>query len=110
MNIFKRIAEWYRNQKEEDIKKQNEIEKKSIIEKSDELFQIREFLGELWLTYNGNCVCPMSMFKSDTLYALKEMRNLYIEYNLYKRHISDIQPRVNYGVDVIEKMKQMAHE
>ena len=42
------------------------------------LFQVQEYSGNLWLTYNGNLVCPMAMFVKDPIEALEAMRKLYV--------------------------------
>ena len=46
------------------------------------IFQITEYSGDLWLTYNGALVCPTEMlYGDDSVKALKEIRELYVERN-----------------------------
>ena len=45
------------------------------------IFQVEEYKGKLWLTFNGSLVCPMEMFKTETIEALTEIRKLYVERN-----------------------------
>ena len=52
-----------------------------LINASKEIYQIEEFDGNLWLTYNGALVCPTDMFVSPPLDALSEIRKLYVERN-----------------------------
>lgn len=46
-----------------------------------QIYQIEEFDGQLWLTYNGALICPTDMFVSPPLPALSEIRQLYVERN-----------------------------
>lgn len=48
---------------------------------ANDLFQVKEYSSEIWLTYNGNLVCPASMLKDDIVMALGMMRSLYIMRN-----------------------------
>lgn len=48
-------------------------------ENAECLFQVREFHGELWLTYNDNLVCPFAMLKDEPVDAINKMRGLYIQ-------------------------------
>lgn len=56
-----------------------EQRKKEALEAANNLYQVCEFENELWLTYNGNLVCPCSMLKDDAVEAVRKMRELYIE-------------------------------
>ena len=46
-----------------------------------QIYQIEEFDGNIWLTYNGALVCPTDMFNDTPLAALSEIRQLYVERN-----------------------------
>lgn len=46
-----------------------------------DIFQVKEFEGKLWLTYNGNLICPCDMFKAEPMDNLNEIRALYVERN-----------------------------
>jgi hypothetical protein len=61
---------------------QTEEEKKAeVAETAASLYQVCEFRGELWLTYNGDLVCPSSMLKDDVVKAVEKIRLLYIDRN-----------------------------
>ena len=49
-----------------------------IVHMACELFQIAEYCGQLWLTYNGNKVCPCIMLNDSPVEAVTKMRELYI--------------------------------
>ena len=48
-------------------------------ETATSLYQIKEYNGEIWLTFNQNLVCPCSMLNEDPVEAIKVMRELYIK-------------------------------
>lgn len=56
-------------------------EEKRIEQRSKCLFQIEENDGSLWLTFDGNLICPTTMLNGDALSVLKEIRQLYIKHN-----------------------------
>lgn len=43
------------------------------------MFQITEYDGEIWITFNGNLVCPSSMLNLEPVEAIRKMRELYIK-------------------------------
>ena len=43
------------------------------------MFQITEHDGEIWITFNGNLVCPSSMLNLEPVEAIRKMRELYIK-------------------------------
>ena len=45
------------------------------------LYQLTEYGGELWLTFNGSLVCPCQMLNDEPVEAVKKMRELYISRN-----------------------------
>jgi hypothetical protein len=49
------------------------------------LFQVKEHGGELWMTYDGWLVCPCSMMKDEPVDAVTRMRQLYISRESYNR-------------------------
>ena len=51
------------------------------LHEAEEVFQVKEYGGELWVTYNGNLVCPCAMLKQEPVEAIKQMRELYVERN-----------------------------
>ena len=44
-----------------------------------EVYQLKEFEGQLWLTYSGALVCPCSMLAVEPVDAVNQMRDLYIK-------------------------------
>ena len=50
-----------------------------------EIYQICEYENNLWLTYNGAIICPMSMFDREPIDALIEIRDLYVKRNTQNR-------------------------
>ena len=43
------------------------------------LFQIKEYDGEIWITFDGNLICPCSMLNAEPVEAVLKMRELYIK-------------------------------
>lgn len=56
-----------------------EKKKAEAAETAAELYQVREYKGELWVTYNACLVCPSSMLKDDPVEAVRKMRELYVD-------------------------------
>ena len=52
-----------------------------LLERSCDLFQLKEYLSEIWLTYDGNLICPVSFLKGEPVSALQEIRKLYVQRN-----------------------------
>lgn len=74
------ISEMIQNWKE----KREERKRIDVKERARELFQIREYNGQLWFTYNGSLFCPCSLMGDveNGVNILEKIRNLYIERNL----------------------------
>jgi hypothetical protein len=51
------------------------------IKEAKAIYQIEEYEGKFWLTFNGALVCPTDMFITKPLAALDEIRKLYVERN-----------------------------
>ena len=49
------------------------------ISEAQEFYQIKEKMGELWITYNGVPIIPESMLKESALETLKKVRELYVK-------------------------------
>lgn len=63
-----------------EYKKTNERKRIEWIEKrADEIFQITEYDGRLWFTYETFLYCPCSMMGDDTIGALATLRKNYID-------------------------------
>lgn len=57
-----------------------------VEQQATELYQIREYNEELWLTFGGALICPCDMLVGDDSVAtLKEIRENYI-----RRHLSNL--------------------
>jgi hypothetical protein len=46
---------------------------------AEEFYQIKEKMGELWITYTGIPIIPESLLKKPALETLKELRELYVK-------------------------------
>jgi hypothetical protein len=46
---------------------------------AEEFYQIKEKMGELWITYNGVPIIPESLLKNPALETLKKLRELYVK-------------------------------
>lgn len=66
----------YIAKKKEEFKQARHVR---AVRMSEEMYQVREYDGELWFTFNSNLVCPVSMLKDDAIAALERMRNAYVE-------------------------------
>lgn len=51
----------------------------AIKERAADIFQIMEYSGKLWFTYNGFPFCPCDMMKDEPLVALNKLREGYID-------------------------------
>ena len=58
-------------------KEQKRIER--IEKRADEIFQITEYDGRLWFTYETFLYCPCSMMSDDAIGALVALRKNYID-------------------------------
>ena len=48
-------------------------------DEAEEFYQIKEKMGELWITYDGDQIIPESLLKNQALETLKELRELYVK-------------------------------
>lgn len=48
-------------------------------DEAEEFYQIKEKMGELWITYDGVPIIPESLLKNQALETLKELRELYVK-------------------------------
>lgn len=51
------------------------------VERASTLYQVQEYGGELWLTFDSCLICPCAMLKDLPVEAVTKMRTLYIERN-----------------------------
>ena len=61
--------------------------KEECVKEANAIYQVREYEGEIWLTFNGEIVCPMGMFKEETIAALEMIREMYV-----RRNATDVMP------------------
>jgi len=57
------------------------------INESKRIYQIEEFEGRFWLTFNGALICPTDLFIAEPLAALDEIRKLYVERNTKEERV-----------------------
>lgn len=50
---------------------------KALMNKACEMYQIEEYMGKVWLTYNGALICPRELFSKDIIEVLNEIRAMY---------------------------------
>lgn len=72
---MKSISEFLRERKEYQERKRIE----RIEKRADEIFQITEYDGRLWFTYETFLYCPCSMMGDDAIGALVALRKSYID-------------------------------
>lgn len=64
------IQRWKEHQK---VKREKELK-----ERAEELFQLCEHKGEMWMTYNGYLVLPTRYINCDPILLVRQMRQAYI--------------------------------
>jgi hypothetical protein len=64
------IQRWKEHQK---VKREKELK-----ERAEELFQLCEHEGEMWLTYDGYIVLPTRYINIDPILLVRQMRQAYI--------------------------------
>lgn len=55
---------------------------KELVARAKDLYQIKEYDGETWLTFNDVLILPTSMIQGDIITVLNQMRASYVERNL----------------------------
>lgn len=50
-------------------------------QESKDIYQIKEYDGEIWLTYNGALICPMALFSEKPIEVLSKIRESYVKRN-----------------------------
>jgi hypothetical protein len=68
------IKEWWIRK----MKQRKEREEMSLFAKADEIYQVKEYMGKIWLTHDGALVCPQEMFKGDIIEVLNQIRAMYV--------------------------------
>lgn len=78
MNIIESIKQWWSEGK---IRRQKNTDK-YLRERASEVFQVKEYRNDIWFTYSGNLICPMSFFnEKDVPTMLYSLRDLWIMRN-----------------------------
>ena len=77
---MKSISEFLRERKEYQERKRIE----RIEKRAEEIFQITEYDGRLWFTYETFLYCPCSMMGDDEIGALVALRKSYIDRKIKK--------------------------
>lgn len=65
-------------------KRCEERHEKQVKEHAEDLYQIREYKGQVWLTFNGYLICPCTFLEIDYVHALEDIRGMYVERELSK--------------------------
>lgn len=55
------------------------LQAKRLQEEANELYQIKEHNGELWITYDGRLFAPQSLFTEDVIAIIGNLRECYIK-------------------------------
>ena len=50
-----------------------------VVKHSNNLYQLKENGGNIWITYDGNLVCPSEMLNVQPVEAVQKMREMFIE-------------------------------
>jgi hypothetical protein len=72
---------WFSNYWENSKTRRKANKEKYIKERANDIYQITEYCGRLWFTYNGSLFCPCDMMKKEPLDALLDLRTSYIVRN-----------------------------
>lgn len=72
MNIFKELKRKYKLRRER-------FRNKYVSECAQRIYQITEYNGEIWLTFNNQKVLPLSFLKNDDVTVLIQLRELYFK-------------------------------
>ena len=83
----KGLFSFFSELKENNRKRKENEKRMRAIALANDLFQVCEYKNAIWLTYDGELICPCSMF-NDSLFLpgalLQQMRDLYVE-----RYVND---------------------
>lgn len=53
--------------------------KKELKERAEELYQMKEHEGEMWITFNYELIMPTRFVNGDPIHVLRQIRAAYIE-------------------------------
>ena len=74
------ILNWYKKYKRKNRIESIRYKNEQLKRKAEDLFNVCEYKGYLWLTYERKLVCPISMFDTgDPVAIVLFIRNTYIE-------------------------------
>lgn len=72
MNIIKKYLEERKLKKQEDSRRE-------LVDEANSTYQLTEYSGEIWLTFNGARCVPASYLSDEPLKAIDGLRKLYIK-------------------------------
>lgn len=52
---------------------------KELEERAEELYQMKEHEGEMWITFGGELIMPTRFINGDPIQVLRQIRAAYIE-------------------------------
>lgn len=60
------------------MKQRKEREEKCLFARANEIYQVKEYMGKIWLTHDGALVCPQEMLNGDITEVLNQIRVMYV--------------------------------
>ena len=60
------------------MKQRKERKEKYLFARANEVYQVKEYMGKIWLTHNDALVCPQEMLKGDIMEVLNQIRVMYV--------------------------------
>lgn len=68
------IKEWWIRK----MKQRRERQEKCLFARANEIYQVKEYMGMIWLTHDGALVCPQEMLNGDITEVLNQIRVMYV--------------------------------
>jgi hypothetical protein len=68
------IKEWWIRK----MKQRRERQEKCLFARANEIYQVKEYMGKIWLTHDGALVCPQEMLTGDITEVLNQIRVMYV--------------------------------
>jgi len=60
------------------MKQRRERQEKCLFARANEIYQVKEYMGKIWLTHDGALVCPQEMLNGDITEVLNQIRVMYV--------------------------------
>ena len=67
-NLIKRWKEYLKTKREKELE-----------ERAEELYQMKEHEGEMWITFDGELIMPTRFIDGDPIQVLRQIRAAYVE-------------------------------